>query len=62
MIRTPRFKPTRDRKIDVRAEECPTCKAEPRQPCLKGGTIPSETSNHPSRRAMAVRRLNGARA
>lgn len=58
--RAPKFKPTRDRRINVRAVECPTCKAEVGAFCRKldgsEGTV-----QHPSRRRAAIRAENEAR-
>lgn len=62
LLSPPRFTPKRDRKIDVRSAECPTCDAPKGSPCVKtDGTIPTTHLQHPKRRQMAVRADNLAR-
>lgn len=60
LLNPPRFKATRDRRIDSRSVECPTCLAKPRDPCVTFAGLVSQ-SCHPSRRRMAVRADNLAR-
>lgn len=58
---TPKFKPTRDRRINVRAVECPSCKAAVGAFCTKLDGTPGQIQ-HPARRRAAIRAENEAAA
>lgn len=60
LVNPPRFKPSRDRYINVRSIECPTCKAGIGQPCRKlDGT--EGRVQHDIRRRLVIRAENEAR-
>lgn len=62
MLKAPKFRPTRDRKVDVTAVSCPSCGATPRSACFRLDGLQSPGHlQHPSRRRMAVRADNIAR-
>lgn len=58
LVSPPRFKPKRDRRIDVRSIVCPTCEAAVGLPCMSSkGTV----VQHVARRRAVIRRENEAR-
>lgn len=62
LIRPPRFKPKRDRQVDVLGVPCPSCGAGVDVKCSKlDGTPGNPMLRHDSRRRMAVRADNLAR-
>lgn len=61
LIRTPRFKPSRDRMVDTLRVACPTCRVEPLVKCQKLDGTGQAASSHPKRRQMAVRADNLSR-
>lgn len=58
--KAPKFKPPRDRRVEVRAVECPSCKAAVGAPCTKLDGTPGQIQ-HPGRRRLAIRMENLAR-
>lgn len=57
--RTPKFKPRRDRRINAKVVECPSCGAGVGDPCFKlDGTESLGPLTHSARRRLAVRADN----